>query len=92
MAATETQGSILNTMPNSPFANQALRLLDFSNKLDITLLDSVVTCFYGTVGQEVSPLAKQIVHEEVLLMNPLANCVRTYSAAVQRAPRGMDYC
>ena len=35
------------------FSNQAMQLLDFSQKLDISLLDSVVNCFYGSVGEEV---------------------------------------
>lgn len=35
-------------------AEQAMRLLDFSGKIDMTLLDTVVNCFYNTVGPEVS--------------------------------------
>ncbi len=39
----------------APFTGeQAALLLDFSRKLDITLLDSVVGCFYGSVGPQVS--------------------------------------
>ena len=34
-------------------AEQAMCLLDFSNKMDMTLLDSVVNCFYNTVGPQV---------------------------------------
>ena len=33
---------------------QAVQLLDFSQKLDIALLDSVVSFFYTSVGNEVS--------------------------------------
>ena len=35
-------------------AEQAMRLLDFSGKVDMTLLDAVVNCFYNTVGPQVS--------------------------------------
>lgn len=35
------------------FADQAMTLLDFSLKLDISLLDSVVNCFYSSTGEEV---------------------------------------
>ena len=38
----------------SVFADQAVQLLNFEQKLDINLLDSVVECFFGTVGPEVS--------------------------------------
>jgi len=34
-------------------AEQALQLLDFSHKMDVPLLDAVVTSFYSTVGSEV---------------------------------------
>ena len=34
-------------------AEQALQLLDFSRKIDVPLLDAVVTSFYSTVGSEV---------------------------------------
>jgi hypothetical protein len=38
----------------SPFTpEQAMRLLDFGNKMDMSLLDSVVSCFYNTVGPQV---------------------------------------
>ena len=39
-----------------PINDQALQLLDFSQKLDITLLDTVVAFFYTAVGEEVSQL------------------------------------
>ena len=35
-------------------AEQAMSLLDFTGKVDMTLLDSVVNCFYNTVGPQVS--------------------------------------
>ena len=35
------------------FADKAVTLLDFTQKLDIALLDSVVACFYSTTGAEV---------------------------------------
>lgn len=35
-------------------ADQAMQLLDFSHKLDMPLLDAVVTCFYSTMGPQVS--------------------------------------
>ena len=53
MATPDTAAPVAAAIAASPFADQALQLLDFSNKLDITLLDSVVSCFYGTVGPEV---------------------------------------
>lgn len=34
-------------------AEQAMVLLDFGSKMDMTLLDSVVSCFYNTVGPQV---------------------------------------
>lgn len=34
-------------------AEQAMCLLDFGSKMDMTLLDSVVSCFYNTVGPQV---------------------------------------
>ena len=33
---------------------QAMTLLDFTQKPNIALLDEVVNCFYGTVGPQVS--------------------------------------
>ena len=57
MAAPVTEtpmAPVLNAAGGSPFADQAMQLLDFNNKLDIQLLDSVVNCFYGSVGPEVS--------------------------------------
>ena len=40
-------------MPESAITEQAMQLLNFTDKLDITLLDSVVHCFYYTMGPEV---------------------------------------
>lgn len=34
-------------------AEQASKLLDFEQKLDITLLDSIVGCMYAGVGEQV---------------------------------------
>ncbi len=34
-------------------AEQASKLLDFDQKLDITLLDSVVGCMYSGIGDQV---------------------------------------
>ena len=34
-------------------AEQASKLLDFDQKLDITLLDSIVGCMYAGVGEQV---------------------------------------
>lgn len=34
-------------------AEQASKLLDFDQKLDITLLDSVVGCMYSGIGEQV---------------------------------------
>ncbi len=33
--------------------DQALRVLDLSHELDVSLLDQIVNCFYGSVGPEV---------------------------------------
>ncbi|CAD6211890.1 GSCOCT00003883001.2-RA-CDS [Cotesia congregata] len=41
-------------------AEQASKLLDFGQKLDITLLDSIVACMYGGIGEQ------QKVAQEVL--------------------------
>lgn len=37
-------------------ADRAMQLLDFSKKLDVTLLDGVVDCFYNGAGDNVSAL------------------------------------
>ena len=34
-------------------AEQAMSLLDFTSKVDMTLLDAVVNCFYNTMGPQV---------------------------------------
>lgn len=47
----------------------ATQLLDFSQKLDITLLDSVVSCFYMAQGPQVNTyflFILQILNEQVL--------------------------
>ncbi|CAI8039372.1 Exportin-1 [Geodia barretti] len=45
----------------SPFsAEQAMRLLDFGNKMDMSLLDSVVSCFYNTMGPQ-QQVAQQVL-------------------------------
>lgn len=41
-------------------AEQAARLLDFNQKLDITLLDNIVICMYSGIGDQ------QRVAQEVL--------------------------
>jgi hypothetical protein len=41
-------------------AEQAMRLLDFSGKVDMTLLDAVVNCFYNTVGPQ-QQVAQQVL-------------------------------
>ena len=38
------------------FADQALRVLDLTQELDVPLLDQIITCFYSSVGQEVNIL------------------------------------
>ena len=55
------QGGVYLPSPPSRMATvaqftteQAMRLLDFSSKVDMPLLDAVVNCFYSTVGPEVS--------------------------------------
>ncbi|CAG2121412.1 unnamed protein product, partial [Medioppia subpectinata] len=50
----------LNGNPMNSLAEQANKLLDFSQKLDINLLDSVVNCMYGGEG------AQQRVAQEIL--------------------------
>lgn len=37
-------------------ADRAMQLLDFSKKLDVSLLDGVVDCFYNGTGNDVSGL------------------------------------
>ena len=41
----------------------AEQLLDFSQKLDINLLDTVVNCLYNSIGQQVSLGASRVVRE-----------------------------
>ncbi len=43
-----------NISTGMPINDQAMQLLDFSQKLDISLLDNVVGYFYTAVGEEVS--------------------------------------
>ena len=50
------QMSPLPVAEMTSLADQASKLLDFNQKLDISLLDSVVTCMYVGQGQEVSML------------------------------------
>jgi len=38
-------------------AEQASKLLDFDQKLDITLLDSIVGCMYAGIGEQVNSRA-----------------------------------
>ncbi len=40
-------------------AEQASKLLDFDQKLDITLLDSIVGCMYSGAGEQVSLVSSQ---------------------------------
>ena len=50
----------VNGTPVTTLAEQANKLLDFTQKLDINLLDSVVNCMYGGEG------AQQRVAQEIL--------------------------
>lgn len=43
------------------FADKAVTLLDFTQKLDIALLDSVVACFYSTTGAEVCAYIRHFI-------------------------------
>ena len=42
-------------------AEQVSKLLDFDQKLDITLLDSIVGCMYSGAGEQVSLLLSKIL-------------------------------
>lgn len=45
---------VLSFEPNmTAIAEQASKLLDFSQRLDINLLDNVVSCMYSAEGQQV---------------------------------------
>lgn len=41
-------------------AEQASKLLDFDQKLDITLLDTIVGCMYSGAGEQVSPELERV--------------------------------
>ena len=41
------------TIQMATLADQASKLLDFDQKLDITLLDSIVGCMYSGAGDQV---------------------------------------
>jgi exportin-1 len=43
-----------STAAMGTLADEAAKLLDFNQKLDISLLDSIVTCMYTGDGQRVS--------------------------------------
>lgn len=43
-----------STAAMGTLADEAAKLLDFNQKLDINLLDNVVTCMYTADGQRVS--------------------------------------
>lgn len=68
-------------------AEQASKLLDFDQKLDITLLDSIVGCMYSGAGEQVSLLTSQAllftfsiaVFISSLLVFLLLLCFRCYS-------------
>lgn len=42
-----------STVAMATLAEQASKLLDFDQKLDITLLDNIVGCMYSGVGEQV---------------------------------------
>ena len=44
------------TILMATLAEQASKLLDFEQKLDITLLDSIVGCMYSGAGEQVMAL------------------------------------
>lgn len=54
-------------VPNTAFADRAVSLLDFSQKLDISLLDSVVSCFYSSSGHEVIYIVYALVKKICIL-------------------------
>ncbi|XP_018012773.1 exportin-1 [Hyalella azteca] len=62
MMSAATAPAAAATAPNSPpgLASEAARLLDFSQKLDIELLDNIISCMYNGTGD------KQRVAQEVL--------------------------
>jgi len=43
-----------STAAMGTLADEAAKLLDFNQKLDINLLDNIVTCMYTSDGQRVS--------------------------------------
>ena len=89
MAITGTNATM---SASTPFSDQAMQLLDFSSKLDIALLDSVVTCLYGTVGPEVSVSVSGVWGRcrKVWSLSAAATCRWSDTPPVQGAPRGLD--
>jgi hypothetical protein len=55
MMSAATAPAAAATTPNSPpgLASEAARLLDFSQKLDIELLDNIISCMYNGTGDKV---------------------------------------
>lgn len=50
-----------------PINEQAMQLLNFSHKLDISLLDTVVAFFYSAVGEQVIPRCVHVCMLRLLL-------------------------
>ena len=46
--------SVISNINMANLAEQASKLLDFDQKLDITLLDSIVGCMYSGAGEQVT--------------------------------------
>jgi hypothetical protein len=54
-------------------SEQAMKLLDFNQKLDISLLDSIVGCMYSGIGEQVRFLLS-LPPRDLLMHNHFENC------------------
>lgn len=61
------------TIQMATLADQASKLLDFDQKLDITLLDSIVGCMYSGAGDQVCWLCEKSLTLKPIFLG-LDNC------------------
>jgi hypothetical protein len=59
-------------------AEQASKLLDFNQKLDINLLDNIVGCMYSGVGEQVC------IFEILCVFQPLINVLDMWNSMIVR--------
>ena len=68
---------------------QASKLLDFNQKLDITLLDNVVGCMYTGIGEQVS-LETRLQDDNLFVLNP-TDYFFCFCIVAKGGARGLDH-